>query len=168
VRAAIEAGDVVAATELLGRPYAIAGTVVTGAKRGRTIGFPTANLGDVETLLPKEGVYAVRAVVDGVKYPAAANIGPNPTFGEAARKIEVHLLDFAGDLYEKPLTVEFVGATSRHAAVCRRGGVGRTIEAGRSGGEKAAFVDRAESSRPDAGVVDVGPRRLGPTYKRDP
>jgi riboflavin kinase/FMN adenylyltransferase len=108
VRAALDAGDVTTAGELLGRPYTIAGTVVTGAKRGRTIGFPTANLDGVETLLPKEGVYAVRAVVDGVGHPAAANVGPNPTFGEAARKIEVHLLDFAGDLYGKPLAVEFV------------------------------------------------------------
>jgi riboflavin kinase/FMN adenylyltransferase len=107
VRATIDAGDVAVAAELLGRPYALAGTVVTGAKRGRTIGFPTANLDGVETLLPKEGVYAVRTVVDGTHHPAAANVGPNPTFGEHARKIEVHLLDFTGDLYGKPLGVEF-------------------------------------------------------------
>jgi riboflavin kinase/FMN adenylyltransferase len=108
VRAAIEAGDVAATAELLDRPYAIAGAVVTGAKRGRTIGFPTANLDGVETLLPKEGVYAARAVVNETCHAAAANVGPNPTFGEDARKIEVHLLDFTGDLYGKPLTVEFV------------------------------------------------------------
>ena len=108
VRAAVEAGDMATAAELLGRLYSIGGTVVTGAKRGRTIGFPTANLDGVETLLPKEGVYAVRAVLDGTSHPAAANVGPNPTFGEDARKIEVHLLDFAGDLYGKPLAVWFV------------------------------------------------------------
>lgn len=108
VRTALLAGDVNTSTELLGRAYRIAGTVVTGAKRGRTIGFPTANLGDVPTLLPKEGVYAVRALTNGTSYAAAANIGPNPTFGDDARKIEVHLLDFGGDLYGTPLGVEFV------------------------------------------------------------
>jgi riboflavin kinase / FMN adenylyltransferase len=108
VRAAILQGDVEFATELLARPYRITGTVVTGAKRGRTIGFPTANLGDVPTVLPGNGVYAVHAMVDEQKYPAAANIGPNPTFGEEAQKIEVHLIGFSGDLYGKSLTVEFI------------------------------------------------------------
>jgi riboflavin kinase/FMN adenylyltransferase len=108
VRAALLAGDVVLAAELLGRPYRVTGTVVTGARRGRTIGFPTANLGDVPTVLPGNGVYAVWAVVDGRSHPAAANVGPNPTFGEDARKVEVHLLDFSGDVYGKPMAVEFV------------------------------------------------------------
>ena len=108
VRAALLAGDVAAAADLLGRPYRIAGTVIPGARRGRTIGFPTANLDGVETLVPAVGVYAVRAVADGRDWPAAANIGPNPTFGEDARKIEVHLIDFAGDLYGSGLAVEFV------------------------------------------------------------
>lgn len=107
-RAALLAGDVALAADLLGRAYRVTGTVVTGAKRGRTIGFPTANLGDVPTVLPGDGVYAVRATVDGVTHPAAANVGPNPTFGEDARKVEVHLLDFAGDVYGRPLSVEFV------------------------------------------------------------
>ncbi|QEL15231.1 bifunctional riboflavin kinase/FAD synthetase [Limnoglobus roseus] len=108
VRSAVNAGDVATAANLLGRPYAIAGEVVTGAKRGRTIGFPTANLDRVETLLPAVGVYAVRATVGDQTYAAAANIGPNPTFGEDARKVEIHLLDFAGDLYGRTMGVEFV------------------------------------------------------------
>jgi riboflavin kinase/FMN adenylyltransferase len=108
VRAALLAGEVAAAAELLGRAYRIAGTVITGARRGRTIGFPTANLADVPTVLPGNGVYAVRATVDGVQYPSAANIGPNPTFGEDARKVEVHLIGFSGDLYGRPLAAEFV------------------------------------------------------------
>lgn len=108
VRAALVSGDVARAAELLGRNYRIAGDVVTGAKRGRTIGFPTANLGGVPTVLPGNGVYAVRATVDGRPWPAAANVGPNPTFGENAQKIEVHLLDFTGDVYGKPMDVEFV------------------------------------------------------------
>lgn len=104
VRAAVNAGNVMLAAELLDHPYCIAGDVVEGAKRGRTIGFPTANLANVRTLLPADGVYAVRAGA----HPAAANVGPNPTFGEDARKIEVHLLDFTGDLYGTVLQVEFV------------------------------------------------------------
>ena len=108
VRTALLAGDVALANDLLGRSYSITGTVVVGAKRGRTIGFPTANLGDVATVLPGNGVYAVRAGVGGTMKAAAANVGPNPTFGEDARKVEVHLIDFAGDLYGQLLTVEFV------------------------------------------------------------
>lgn len=108
VRAALLAGDVTTAAELLGRCYRIAGTVVTGARRGRTIGFPTANLSGVPTVLPGNGVYAVRATVDGTTWPAAANVGPNPTFGDDARKVEVHLLGFSGDVYGKLMGVEFV------------------------------------------------------------
>ncbi len=104
VRAAVNAGDVKLATELLGRPYRLTGEVGTGAKRGRIIGFPTANLANVATLPPAEGVYAVLAN----ERPAAANVGPNPTFGDETRKIEVHLLDFSGDLYGQPMTVDFV------------------------------------------------------------
>jgi riboflavin kinase / FMN adenylyltransferase len=108
VRSAIVSGDVGSAAELLARPYRITGTVITGTKRGRTIGFPTANLGDVPTVLPGNGVYAVRAIVGGIMWPGAANVGPNPTFGEDARKVEVHLIGFTGDLYGKPMSVEFV------------------------------------------------------------
>jgi riboflavin kinase/FMN adenylyltransferase len=108
VRTSILKGDVGVAAELLARAYSITGKVITGAKRGRTIGFPTANLGDIPTVLPGNGVFAVRAMAEGKSYPAAANIGPNPTFGEDAQKIEVHLIGFSGDLYGKLLTVEFI------------------------------------------------------------
>ncbi|QDU22704.1 riboflavin biosynthesis protein RibF [Urbifossiella limnaea] len=108
VRAALLTGNVEGAAALLGRPYRVTGKVVSGARRGRTIGFPTANLGDVPTLLPGNGVYAVRAAVNGATWPAAANVGPNPTFSDDARKVEVHLIGFAGDLYGAALPVEFV------------------------------------------------------------
>ncbi len=109
VRAALESGDVAAAAELLGRPYRLRGVVGTGQRRGRTLGFPTANLERPATLVPGDGVYAVRAVlVDGGVWPGAANVGPNPTFGEQARKLEVHLIGYAGDLYGRPMAVEFV------------------------------------------------------------
>jgi len=108
IRAALTAGEVVAAAAMLGRPYALTGVVEAGAKRGRTIGFPTANVGRIPTLIPKDGVYAVTATVDGRTHQAAANVGPAPTFGVDARAVEVHLLDFDGDLYGKELRVEFV------------------------------------------------------------
>jgi riboflavin kinase/FMN adenylyltransferase len=109
IRQALVNGDVGKATTLLGRPYAITGTVVTGAKRGRTISFPTANLENVETIVPGVGVYAMRVNVNGQAWPAAANVGPNPTFGEDRRKIELHLIGFTGDLYGMQLSAEFVG-----------------------------------------------------------
>jgi riboflavin kinase/FMN adenylyltransferase len=125
VRSALVSGNVARAAELLGRHYSITGTVVTGAKRGSTIGFPTANLGDVPTVLPGNGVYAVRATVEGKTYPAAANVGPNPTFGEDARKIEVHLIGFTGDLYGKTVSAEFV---AKLRDTCPFGGVGDLVE----------------------------------------
>src|SRR5262249_26193954 len=108
VRAALVQGDIRAATRLLGRHYRLCGLVGHGQKRGRTIGFPTANLEHIETLIPGNGVYAVRAWHDEVAWPAAANIGPNPTFGQSAHKVEVHLIGFDGDLTGQSLAVDFV------------------------------------------------------------
>jgi riboflavin kinase/FMN adenylyltransferase len=109
VRTALESGEVTAATRLLGRPYRLRGVVGTGAKRGRLLGFPTANLIEPATLVPGDGVYAVRVMLkDGSTWPGAANIGPNPTFGEQVRKLEVHLIGFDGDLYGQPLAVDFI------------------------------------------------------------
>jgi riboflavin kinase / FMN adenylyltransferase len=108
VRNALMAGDVRKATALLGRPYRLHGTVGAGQRRGRRLGFPTANLERFETVVPGDGVYAVRAWSQGASWPAAANVGPNPTFGEDARKVEVHLIGFSGDLYGAALAVDFV------------------------------------------------------------
>ena len=107
VRADLLAGAVDVVRELLGRPYRITGVVGTGQKRGATLGYPTANLHEVATLLPGNGVYAVRALQEGKAWAAAANLGPNPTFGEDARKVEVHLLGFAGSLYGQCLSLDF-------------------------------------------------------------
>jgi riboflavin kinase/FMN adenylyltransferase len=108
VRSLIQTGRVRDAADLLGTMYRVRGTVSAGSARGRTIGFPTANLTGVETVLPPDGVYAGRAFVGGKPYAAAINLGPNPTFDETARKLEAHLLDFAGDLYGKSLDVAFL------------------------------------------------------------
>ena len=108
VRGALVAGDVRGAIDLLHRPYRIRGTVAAGQHRGGKLGFPTANLEHLQTLVPKDGVYAGRAVLGVDSWAGAINIGPNPTFGENARKVEVHLLDFDGDLYGKLLAVDFL------------------------------------------------------------
>jgi riboflavin kinase / FMN adenylyltransferase len=108
IRSALQAGDVRDAEECLGRPYRVSGIVATGQRRGRTLGFPTANLEQITTLIPADGVYAVRAWRGQQSWPAAANLGPNPTFGEHARKVEVHLIDFQGDLYAQELSIDFV------------------------------------------------------------
>ena len=108
VRGELVRGDVRQAALLLGRPYRLHGTVGTGRRRGQGLGFPTANLEEVPTLVPGNGVYAARAWVGEAGWPAAANVGPNPTFGEHARKIEVHLIGFQGDLYGRTLAVDFL------------------------------------------------------------
>jgi riboflavin kinase / FMN adenylyltransferase len=108
IRAALADGDLGWPERALGRRYAVEGTVVPGAGRGKELGFPTANLRTpARILLPGRGVYAGRAYVDGSPWAAAINVGINPTFGEEPLHVEVYLLDFEGDLEGKVLTVEF-------------------------------------------------------------
>lgn len=109
IRQAITAGEVAAAARLLGRDYSLVGRVAAGDRRGRELGFPTANL-DIapEMALPGDGIYAAWAIVDGVPRPAAASIGVRPTFGLTERLVEVYILDFAGDLYGQELETRFV------------------------------------------------------------
>jgi riboflavin kinase/FMN adenylyltransferase len=107
VRERLRAGDVVAATELLGHPPTLEGEVVHGDHLGRKLGFPTANLAiDPLRLVPPDGVYAAR-VLDPAR-PGAMSIGTRPAVGGTDRRVEVHLLDFDGDLYGRTLRVELV------------------------------------------------------------
>jgi riboflavin kinase / FMN adenylyltransferase len=106
IRSLIVEGRLTEAVGLLGHAYRLRGEVVGGARRGQTIGFPTANLTQIETLLPRDGVYGGLARVNGRSFAAAINIGPNPTFDESNRKVEVHLIDFAGDLYGSWLDID--------------------------------------------------------------
>jgi riboflavin kinase / FMN adenylyltransferase len=107
VREALAAGDVRDAADQLGRPYRLRGVVGTGQQRGRTIGFPTANLTQTQSIIPADGVYGVGVSVMGGRWVGAANVGPNPTFGENARKVEIHLLDFSGNLVGQPMAIDF-------------------------------------------------------------
>jgi riboflavin kinase/FMN adenylyltransferase len=108
VRNALNTGDVRMTARLLGRPYRLHGTVGTGQRRGQKLGFPTANLERLRNLAPGDGVYAVRTLWGTTPWAGAANVGPNPTFGESARKVEVHLIGFQDDLYNQPLAVDFI------------------------------------------------------------
>ena len=107
IRQFISQGEVARAAKMLSAPYRIRGMVTHGAGRGGKLGFPTANLEAVDTLLPRSGVYAGRAWVDARSYAAAISLGPNPTFGEGHLKVEVHLIDHDEVIYGQPLEVEF-------------------------------------------------------------
>ncbi|HEY3280176.1 MAG TPA: bifunctional riboflavin kinase/FAD synthetase [Gemmatimonadales bacterium] len=116
IRAAVAHGDLGAAARGLGRTYGLRGQVVQGAGRGRTIGVPTINLAppDPRKLLPPDGVYAAwvtiggRGTGEGGRVGGMMNQGPRPTFREAERTLEIHLFDFAGDLYGETVWVEWV------------------------------------------------------------
>jgi len=108
IRDLVREGKVHEACELLGHPYQISGTVTQGAGRGKTLGFPTANLTKITTLLPPPGVYAGRGHTREGSWPAAINVGPSPTFGEKETKTEVHLVGPDLDLYGEELQVDFL------------------------------------------------------------
>jgi len=108
IRRALQAGEVELARELLGRPYAVQGTVIHGESRGASLGFPTANLATENELVPRDGVYVTEAVLEGATRPAVTNIGGRPTFEGAHFAVETHILDGGGDLYDQPLEVRFL------------------------------------------------------------
>lgn len=112
IRGLLAAGDVAAATAMLGRPHEVRGVVGHGDRRGRELGFPTANvLVDEAILLPADGIYAGTLTgADGVERPSAMSLGRRPTFytDQGYSLLEVHVLDFDGDLYDEPVAVRFV------------------------------------------------------------
>ena len=109
VRRLIAEGRVDEAGALLGHHYFIDGTVVHGDRRGREIGFPTANLATANELLPPAGVYATAAALGGIEHPSVTNIGTRPTFGAGGGvQVETHLLDGSRDVYDQTLRLSFV------------------------------------------------------------
>jgi len=108
IRHLIQEGHIERVNELMPLPYRMTGTVIAGEQRGRTLGFPTANLGGVQTVLPKQGIYATAAWIDGKRYGSTAHIGTNPTFDVSLSKIEVFIHDFNGDLYGQQIAVDFL------------------------------------------------------------
>ncbi|RJQ37672.1 MAG: bifunctional riboflavin kinase/FAD synthetase [Dehalococcoidia bacterium] len=107
IREALERGDMAKVSRLLGRPFKLSGRVVTGASRGKGLGYPTANLGvDPCQALPADGVYVSLVHIGNQSYPAMTYIGRRPTFGEKQEAVENYLLDWSGDLYDREITIE--------------------------------------------------------------
>ena len=137
IREALRAGWPSEASGLLGHHWEIEGTVELGDQRGRTIGFPTANVALGEHLRPRYGVYAVRALVGGAWRTGVANLGKRPTFGKLQENFEVHVFDFSGDLYGQVLRVQliefirpemkFSGLDALKAQIAADGQAARTI-----------------------------------------
>jgi riboflavin kinase/FMN adenylyltransferase len=137
IREALRHGWAKEAAGLLGHDWEIEGTVELGDQRGRTIGFPTANVSLGEHLRPRFGVYAVRTLVDGTWRNGVANLGKRPTFGKVQENFEVHLFDFTGDLYGKVLRValvdfirpemKFAGLDQLKAQIAADGQAARTL-----------------------------------------
>lgn len=108
VRDLIRHGDMQQANELLSAPYRIRGMVTHGAGRGSKIGYPTANLSAVDTILPALGVYAGRARLGDDSHTAAISLGPSPTFGDDIVRVEIHLIDYHESIYGQPMEVDFL------------------------------------------------------------
>jgi len=109
VRTAILRGEMEKAARMLGRPFTLEGEVVAGVGRGVSLGFPTANLKPgPERIIPRNGIYATWAVVEGARCPSATSIGVTPTFGHGQRSIETYIIDFGGDLYGKEIAIQFI------------------------------------------------------------
>ena len=109
IRALVAGGEVREAARLLGRPYSLRGKVVVGDKRGRVIGFPTANvLPDACSLVPGRGVYVGHVWAEAERYGACTNVGVAPTFDQRDSRVEAHLLDYQGDLYGRVVEVTFI------------------------------------------------------------
>ncbi len=125
VRTLIASGQVAEAARLLTRPYRIRGTVIHGQGRGNKLGYPTANVGQIDTLLPGDGIYAGRAWIEGRCYATALSVGSNPTFDESEQKVEAFLLDYHGDIYGRPIEIDFL---ARLRDIKRFGSAGQLID----------------------------------------
>ena len=143
IRRALQEGDVLAAAAALGRPYSLRGTVVRGDGRGRSLGFPTANIdvGEPDKLLPLEGIYAVRAALRHGYVDGVLHLGPRPTFPGATPTIELHLFDFNQDLYGQEVQVEFCARVREIRAF---GSVAELVDAMRADREAARRLLAAE------------------------
>jgi riboflavin kinase/FMN adenylyltransferase len=108
IRKLLREGFVEQAAEWLPQPYRLTGTVIQGDQRGRTLGFPTANLGETETIIPKPGIYATIATFGGQSFGSTTHIGTNPTFHQSIPKIEVFIHDFSGNIYGKKMDIDFL------------------------------------------------------------
>jgi len=146
IRQAVAAGDMETAADLLGRPFSLRGPVIRALERGRTIGFPTANIAvSADRVMPALGVYVSRAVVGEARYPSVTNVGVRPTFdADGIPSIETHILDFDGDLYGRDMKVELL---HRLRSEMRFAGVEALVE---QIGRDAEAARRFHHDHPDA------------------
>lgn len=128
VREHLQKGEVDQAARCLGRFYSMEGPVTLGTQKGRQLGFPTANLLPTEKMMPREGVYAVRVLSGGKSLKGAAYIGTRPTFSSKEVTVEVHLLDYQEDLYQKRLRIDFVQRIRDERKFENEGDLARQIE----------------------------------------
>ncbi|HJV65974.1 MAG TPA: bifunctional riboflavin kinase/FAD synthetase [Geomonas sp.] len=179
VRNMLSAGDVRGVVSVLGRHYAVTGTVVHGHQRGRGLGFPTANLCIQKDLLPAAGVYAVKVRVGEEFLDGACNIGTNPTFDNDRLSLEVFLFDFEGDLYGREVTMFFMDrlrgemrfpsvealkeAIAADVARCRR--ILAELRDWHPGGGEDGHRVREAESKPEAPVLSGSPRKGGVPHK---
>lgn len=130
IRKALEAGEIPHANSLLGRNYSMCGRVIHGDKKGRQMGFPTANIEIEESykLLPSDGAYAAYARLEGQVFPAMLNIGFKPTVEGRDKTIEAHLFNFEGDIYDQQMTIEFVELLRKEVKFSSLGELQRQLE----------------------------------------
>ncbi len=152
IRKALAEGRVGGAAEMLGRRFSLTGDVQPGDRRGRELGFPTANLGPfAHATVPMDGIYATWAWLDGERYKAATSIGVRPTFGQGnERRVEAYILDFEGDIYGRRLRLEFVGRLRDEIAYTGPGPLIEQIK-------KDVSMTRAVLGQPDSARSD-GPK----------
>ncbi len=149
VRSALKTGDPVEAARILGRPWSMEGLVMRGDQRGRTIGVPTANLSLHDYVRPRFGVYAGRARIDGAgpALPGVINVGVRPTVDGAEERLEIHLFDFAGDLYGRTLEVtleHFLRDEKKFNGLeALKAQISKDMDNARTCLEKSAEVDRS-------------------------
>jgi riboflavin kinase/FMN adenylyltransferase len=144
VRRLVGEGRMDEARALLTQPYRIRGRVTTGEGRGAKIGFPTANLDGIDTLLPAQGVYAGSTCLAGRTFPAAIHIGANPTFGQQQLKVEVHVIGWQSSLVGQTVEVEFL---SRLRGTERFAGVDQLVAQLRRDVARAAEMFQATAAR---------------------
>ena len=158
IRDALALGDVARAAALLGRSFALTGVVVKGVGRGRSLGFPTINLGvPPGRAVPGDGVYATWVYIGGSRHMAATSVGPRPTFHDGERTVEAFVLDFDGDLYDQEVRMEFAarlrGQTKYESPQALREQIGRDVE------ETRRLLYQAEARGPGAPTVGRVERR---------
>ena len=158
IRDALAAGRLDAAAALLGFPWFVSGEVIHGDKRGRELGFPTANLRLDAACGLRHGVYAVRIAVGGRRYDGVANFGRRPMFDTGAVLLEVFLFDFAGDLYGQRIDVAFIEWIREEKVFA----LGRRTRAG----DKRRFPTSSNGAQPRRKYLPADPRRLTSPRRR--